>query len=643
LILDNTAHGMKAFTASVNLTAGFHNITINYFDQGGSSGLKLFYQGPGTPKQIVPASVLIHAQSQYDDITNKIDRDGDGLTDLLEASLGSDPLLSDTNGDGLTDYEKYVLGLDALSTDTDGDGISDYIEVKESFTNPKVVDFDGTVTDVVTLAGKDISDSQGTWEVEDNAIVAKRTRGFVEYTFNVAEQDSYRLNIEATHLWLKYSCSPVSPIDRSDLMISIDGNYLGKKNLVAPDGIYGTVGIITPFLAVGNHTVRIFWENVHSRISLKINELKVQSLGGPDSNNDGVKDWVTTSIMTTEGLNPVSPTSFVSPICLEGKTRHTDMISINGLPLTVAKNQGTGSKWFANVNLNDSAITNIEAKFQSGGLTQTATTTWTPLNLITNEINEITVRQGDTIKFTGNDASALPEDQALITIDGVTTTVAVGSAVTKKFDTAGIFTVSGAVNALRGSLIVKVMALPTVTNAPAFMIGKARSWNLDGLTANAVVEVDDTVELNRNGEVLNIIMNKTNRPHYLTVRSYENGPILQTVKLDGFWVQAAVDNYVWVVERHDDYQIWENTLIAKNLPDGVSIRIKSWKAGVLLEDGTLERYITNADLNELGEYTFRLIRPNTTSGSACHNVEAYQNGKYLGQAYLSGALMPEDD
>lgn len=164
-----------------------------------------------------------------------------------------------------------------------------------------------------------------------------------------------------------------------------------------------------------------------------------------------------------------------------------------------------------------------------------------------------------------------------------------------------------------------------------------------GLSDEAVLEYDESIELSRDGEKLNIRMNKTNRPHHLLVRAYENGPVLQTVKLDGFWVQAAVDNYVWVVEKHDDYEVWENTLIAKNVPDGTDIVITATKAGVVLDDGELERTITNSELDELGEYAFRLIRPNTTKGSTCHTIMAYQNGELVGNAYYSGVLFPEDE
>jgi len=68
------------------------------------------------------------------------DDDNDGLSDSLELSIETDPLVADTDNDGLTDYEEvawdgdassYLPGsdLNPLAADTDNDGLTDYEEV----------------------------------------------------------------------------------------------------------------------------------------------------------------------------------------------------------------------------------------------------------------------------------------------------------------------------------------------------------------------------------------------------------------------------------------------------------------------------------------------------------------------------------
>lgn len=67
------------------------------------------------------------------------DTDGDGLNDGQEVRLGTNPLIADTDGDGIPDGQEVLLGTNPLSADTDGDGIPDGLEVKLG-TNPLVAD-----------------------------------------------------------------------------------------------------------------------------------------------------------------------------------------------------------------------------------------------------------------------------------------------------------------------------------------------------------------------------------------------------------------------------------------------------------------------------------------------------------------------
>src|SRR3989338_7226449 len=59
------------------------------------------------------------------------DSDADGLFDIDEKKLGTNPKKADTDNDGLNDYEEVnVYGTDPLNPDTDKDGIKDGDEVK---------------------------------------------------------------------------------------------------------------------------------------------------------------------------------------------------------------------------------------------------------------------------------------------------------------------------------------------------------------------------------------------------------------------------------------------------------------------------------------------------------------------------------
>jgi hypothetical protein len=68
-----------------------------------------------------------------------IDSDNDGLTNVQELQLGTNPLAADTDQDGLSDYDEVqTWHTDPLLADTDGDGLSDFAEVVTWGTNPLV-------------------------------------------------------------------------------------------------------------------------------------------------------------------------------------------------------------------------------------------------------------------------------------------------------------------------------------------------------------------------------------------------------------------------------------------------------------------------------------------------------------------------
>lgn len=71
-----------------------------------------------------------------DAVLNALDSDRDGLNDIRERDLGTNPQSADTDSDGLSDFdevEKY--GTDPTDPDTDGDGYLDGKEVEGGY-NP---------------------------------------------------------------------------------------------------------------------------------------------------------------------------------------------------------------------------------------------------------------------------------------------------------------------------------------------------------------------------------------------------------------------------------------------------------------------------------------------------------------------------
>jgi hypothetical protein len=107
-----------------------------FFALGCSSNTK----GNGTIIHIGDGSV----DSQIDMTIVNIgaDSDEDGLGDVSEEVVGTDPMNPDTDGDGVLDGREFSLGSNPLVADSDGDGQSDGAEV-EAGTNPINADTDG--------------------------------------------------------------------------------------------------------------------------------------------------------------------------------------------------------------------------------------------------------------------------------------------------------------------------------------------------------------------------------------------------------------------------------------------------------------------------------------------------------------------
>jgi len=76
-------------------------------------------RGPPVPGDVPP----------IDPVPTAVDTDGDGVPDLTEEDIGSDPARPDTDGDGLSDSVELDYLISALFQDTDNDGLGDDYEI----------------------------------------------------------------------------------------------------------------------------------------------------------------------------------------------------------------------------------------------------------------------------------------------------------------------------------------------------------------------------------------------------------------------------------------------------------------------------------------------------------------------------------
>ncbi len=135
------------------------------------------------------------------------DDDNDGLTDLFEVSIGSDPLLSDTDGDNLSDFDEVAYDGDAntytpgqdlnpVSVDTDNDLITDD-------SDPIPLNFNFNDGDLAPLGNPD-----GILNAADLAIAIKLSLGIIPVS-----------NTELAHGDLFPSGAPDGIINVRDLLL----------------------------------------------------------------------------------------------------------------------------------------------------------------------------------------------------------------------------------------------------------------------------------------------------------------------------------------------------------------------------------------------------------------------------------------
>jgi hypothetical protein len=150
---------------------------------------------------------------------------------------------------------------------------------------------------------------------------------------------------------------------KNDQNCSLTFEYIGFSEGSSPETPIQHKGCFA-----GEHTVRLSWENVHTRLAVRIAQLEVQRLGGPDNNENGVKDWIEASVAAMSGVDGVSqaslpadvpPTSsrpciesYISPACIEGDARYVPFMQIvDDASCFVPVAQSAGSRWFANLPL----------------------------------------------------------------------------------------------------------------------------------------------------------------------------------------------------------------------------------------------------------------------------------------------------
>jgi len=566
---------------------------------------------------------LVGAPGMFHVLPTTGDTDGDGIADAYELLnglvIGEKDYYGDLDGDGLTNAEESLAGTRADLVDTDGDGVSDYDEVNFLESDALAADV-GDFELVVTIPGKNYVSTLGDWRATELSAIQSGIRGAVTYEFEVVEAGLYSIEFDA-------AISAGSHYqDALTYIISVDGEKVARETYLDLAGHEQTLTLLTPWLDEGTHEISILADNSYSFRRSQINEVRVLSPTGVDSNENGYPDWVDVRSANSNGFKKSYATSATSPVCLEGYARHFGLIEAD-----FVVHPAPNDAWFANVALSAEAPTEVEVSYENGALIEQESITWVPTNLLAQD--ELKVRQGDAMLLTafveGNETaefSIMVGDETLLST--------ADQPLEYRFEEAGEVTldisyVGENSENLARSVMVQVVPLVDLAS-PVLSAGNERQWEFTNIPEGTMIQIDDQIG------VFDGKKTSTGYAYTLGALTEESAPAVARLGYDGPILGGTLirssemrSSYLtgpyFTGERVGTARVIEMPVMLTGNIEDVEVFCEIIKPGVVYEDGTRQRTLTAADFDETGEYILKFIVPKGTS-SNCHRFQVFHNG-----------------
>ncbi len=121
--------------------------------------------------------------------------------------------------------------------------------------------------------------------------------------------------------------------------------------------------------------------------------------------------------------------------------------------------------------------------------------------------------------------------------------------------------------------------------------------------------------------------------HNMLARLHEGGPVLGVQPLNFVGFSGAIENDLISSYRSNEYPgyiIITNPILVTDLPEGGTVVVTIFRAGVTFLDGTKTLTLSVGDFIN-GIYTLEFLFPENLSGGNCHYIDVYdRDGNYIG-------------
>jgi hypothetical protein len=546
---------------------------------------------------------------------------------------------ADTDHDGLTNLQEFQLGTDPNNWDTDGDGLSDGDEVNIYHTDPLVAGGEGPPSATVfTVNGSQTNAVLGTWSVDGSTLLAVSGGGWAEYVINVPSNSHYALEVEVAQ------GNPLLTSGTFDIGVTVDGLASGRRVIrtnggTTSNGVFFLPALVGP----APHVARVTWNNPVGESILRIVDLRLLDFEGV-----GVTNWFAASEASVLAVRPTA-TSYTSPLCLEGSSWCIGSISgtASFIPdgqtsQVVSVQHGVGQGWYANVLLSPTNATTILLSADNGFASWSNAVAWLPFNLLdTAWTNGAMIRKGDSILLTAVPAGASNGNVSVTILNGATVVTnfqgSVGVPVPQIFDSAGSFTVVGTWS--NGGITACATVLVDVVSAQfpgdaACVVDTSRTWDCPGIPDEAVIESDPLLtvgaqSLSTGGQRFTL-QTSTDDNLYMVARLGETGPIMASAAIRGTVVDTTLYSTLSTIDTYPDgSSLVEITIWMSAVPSDLTISVSIFAGGICFEDGTTTHTFTAADFDAMGRLVYRMLMSPEGHTSACQYVDFSQDGAIL--------------